>query len=153
MLHLAAHYGWMETIIDQITNKKCDTNCKDSDGRTPLHYAAINNHQKVVRYFINKQYCDPMTRDNDGDAPLHLACHYTSSVHIDISTLPSTSSVRHNVTHHVRTRMVTPLHLACYYGHLNITKYLISEAHCNHYALLVTIATPTLYNTCYLMAK
>ena len=47
---------------------------KDSNERTPLHYAANNNHLKVVRYFINEQHCDQITRDNDGNTPLHLAC-------------------------------------------------------------------------------
>ena len=71
--HLAARHGWMDIIIDLITKYKCDTNCKDSNGRTPLHYAVINNRLEVVRYFINEQHCDPMTRD---DTPLHLACRY-----------------------------------------------------------------------------
>ena len=76
MLHLAAHHGWMDIIIDLITKYKCDTNCKDSDGRTPLHYVAITNHLEVVRYFINEQHCDTMIKDKDGDTPLHLACRY-----------------------------------------------------------------------------
>ena len=128
LLHLAAHHGWMDIVIELITKYKCDADCKDSRGRTPLHHAAIDNlHLEVVRYFINEQHCDPMTRDNDGE---------------------------------------TTLHLACIYGHFDITKYLISEAHLNpsyenqngdtppyHFTLLVTIATPTLYNTCYLMTK
>ena len=74
LLHLAAHHGWIDIVIDLITKYKCDTNCKDSRGRTPLHYAASNNHLEVVRYFINEQHCDPMTGDNDSDTPLHLAC-------------------------------------------------------------------------------
>ena len=82
LLHLAAHNGWMNDVIDLITKYKCDTNCKDSDGRTPLHYAVINNHLEVIRYFINEQHCDPMTRDNDGNTPLHIACIYSSSTHI-----------------------------------------------------------------------
>ena len=37
MLHLAAQKGWMDIAIDLITKYKCDTNCKDSNGCTPLH--------------------------------------------------------------------------------------------------------------------
>ena len=76
MLHLAAYHGWMDIIIDLITKYNCDTNCKDSYGRTPLHYAASNNHLEMVRYFINRQQCDPMVRDNYDDTPLHYACDY-----------------------------------------------------------------------------
>ena len=39
LLHLAAHHGWVDIVIDLIAKYKCDTNCKDSDGYTPLHYA------------------------------------------------------------------------------------------------------------------
>ena len=71
LLHLAAHHGWMDIVIDLITKYKCDTNCKDYNEHTPL---AINNQLEVVRYFINKQHCDPMTKDKDGKTPLHYAC-------------------------------------------------------------------------------
>ena len=51
------------------------------------------------------------------------------------STLPSTSSERNTVIHHVRAIMATPLHYACRHGHLNIAQYL-------------DLTTPTLYNIC-----
>ena len=81
LLHLAAHHGWMDIVIDLITKYKCDTNCKDSRGHTPLHYAICNNHLEVVRYFINEQHCDPMARNILGNTPLHYACNHS---HIDI---------------------------------------------------------------------
>ena len=40
LLHLAAQHGWMDIVIDLITKYKYNTNCKDSRGCTPLHYAA-----------------------------------------------------------------------------------------------------------------
>ena len=128
LLHLAARHGWMDIIIDLITKYKCDTNCKDSHGRTPLHNAVLNNHLEVVRYFINdsEQHCDPMTRDNDGNTPLHYACHYG---HLDITKY--LISEAHCNPSCENKNGDTPLHLACHYGHLDITQYLISEAHCN----------------------
>ena len=126
LLHLAARRGWMDIIIDLITKYKCDTNCKDSLGRTPLHYAAINNHLEVVRYFINEQHCDPMTRDNGGDTPLHLACH-----HGNLKITKYLINEAHCNPSYKNKNGDIPLHLACHNGHLNITKYLISEAHCN----------------------
>ena len=126
LLHLAAHHGWMDIIIDLITKYNCDTNCKDDYGCTPLHYAASNNHLEVVRYFINEQHCDPMTRDTSGNTPLHIACQHDSPL-IDqylISEVRRDPSSENNYN-------TTPCHLTCHYGHLDITKYLISEAHCN----------------------
>ena len=126
LLHLAAHHGWMDIIIDLITKYKCDTNCKDSHERTPLHCAAYNNHLEVVRYFINEQHCDPMTKDYDDGTPLHYACRYgylniaqylISEAHCN----PSCENKHGEI----------PLHLACCYNHLNIAQYLIRDAHCN----------------------
>ena len=77
LLHLAAYHGWMDIVTDLITEYKCDTNCKDTHGRTPLHYATMNNHLEVVRYFIKERHCDPMTKDRHGNTPLHLACDYS----------------------------------------------------------------------------
>ena len=126
MLHLAAHHGWMDIIIDQITKYKCDTNCKDSHGRTPLHYAVINDHLEVVRYFINEQHCDPMTRDNDGNTPLHYACRNDrlKIAQYLISEAHCNPSCQNNDGN-------TPLHYACRNDRLKISQYLISEAHCN----------------------
>ena len=89
----------MDIVIDLITKYKCDTNCKDSYGHTPLHYAASNNHLEVVRYFINEQHCDPITRNNDGDTPFHIACNY-GNAHI-VQYLLSTGKW----THWLGTRM------------------------------------------------
>ena len=88
LLHLAASNGWVDVIINLITNYKCHPDCKDSHGRTPLHYATSNNHLEVIRYFINEQHCDPMTKDNEGETPLHLACNigYANIVQYLLST-------------------------------------------------------------------
>ena len=119
------HHGWMDIIIDLITKYKCDTNCKDSDGRTPLHYAASNNHLEVVRYFINEQHCDPMTRDNDGDTPLHYACQQPINTYYP---LVSTSSVNKTVTQSCERQVMVIHHFtwhACRDGWIKIVKYLL----------------------------
>ena len=126
MLHLAAHHGWMDIIIDLITKYKCDTNCKDYYGHPPLHYAVRNNHLEVVRYLINEQHCDPMNKDSFGYTPLHFACQYgyLNITQYLISEAHCNPSCENNDGN-------TPLHLACDNGYLNITQYLISEAHCD----------------------
>ena len=126
LLHLAAHRGWMDIVFDLITKYKCDTNCKDSCGRTPLHYAARNNHLEVVRYFINEQHCDPMTRDNDGCTPLHYAA---SNNHLEV--------VRYFINEQHCDPMTrdndgcTPLHYAVVNNHLEVVRYFINEQHCD----------------------
>ena len=121
MLHLAAREGWMDIIIDLITNYKCDTNCKDNSGCTPLHYAANDNHLEVVRYFINEQHCDPMTRDNDGNTPLHIAC-WNDCLKIAqylISEAHCSPLCENNDGD-------TPLHIACVNNYIQIVQYFLS---------------------------
>ena len=160
ILHLAAQHGWMDIIIDILTKYKCNTNCKDDNGCTPLHHAVRNNHLEVVRYFINEQHCDPLNKDRFGNTPLHIACQYgdMNTVQVLISETHQNLSCEnndgdtplHNACHndHIYTVQYllstgkvdpliknkngdTPLHLTCINGYLNITQYLISEAQCN----------------------
>ena len=121
MLHLAAHHGWMDIIIDLITKNKCDTNCKDDYGRTPLHYAVRKNHLEVVRYFINEQHCDPMNKDQFNNTPLHIACNngYLNITQYLISEAHCSPSCENNNGN-------TPLHIACKHGHIQIVQYLLS---------------------------
>ena len=124
LLHLAARHGWMDIIIDLITKYKCDTNCKDSHGRTPLHYAASSNRLEVVRYFINEQHSNPMTRDNEGNTPLHYAA---SNNHLKVVRYfinkcdPMTRDNDGN----------TPLHHAAINNRLEVVRYFINEQHSN----------------------
>ena len=126
LLHLAAQQGWMDIIIDLITKYKCDTNCKDSDGRTPLHYACHYGYFNIAQYLISEAHCNPSCENNNGDTPLHYACrdgHLNITQYLISEAHCNPSSQNNNGD--------TPLHYACRYGHLNITQYLISEAHCN----------------------
>ena len=111
----------MNIIIDLITKYKCDTNCKDTFGCTPLHYAASNNHLEVVRYFINEQHCDSMTRNDDGDTPLHIACRngYITIIQYLISEAHCCPSCENNDGD-------TPLHITCNYAQVQIVQYLLS---------------------------
>ena len=121
LLHLAAVHGWVEIVIDLITKHKCETNCKDSRGRTPLLYAASNNHLEVVRYFINEQHCDSMTRDKNGDTLLYIACR---NGHLNIAKY--LINEEHCSPSCENNDGDTPLHFACCYGHTHIVQYLLS---------------------------
>ena len=149
LLHLAAAHGWMDIIIDLITKYKCDTNCKDSHGLTPLNYAVINNHLEVVRCFINEQHCDSMTQDQYGDTPLHIACDY-GHTHI-VQYLLSTGKVdplaknKNDKTPMLKPEYIygsleqfcrgewrhTLLHLAAYHGWVDIVIDLITKYKCD----------------------
>ena len=91
---------------------------------TCIHYAVINNHLEVVKYFINEQHCDSMTRDNDGNIPLHLAVinNHLEVVRYFINEQHCDPMTRDNNI---------PLHLAVINNHLEVVKYFINEQHCD----------------------
>lgn len=45
---------------------------KDGDGETPLHWAAANGHNDVVKFLLANK-ADVNAKDNNGDTPLHEA--------------------------------------------------------------------------------
>ena len=141
-LHLAAKHGWIDNVIDLLTKYKCDTNCKDSCGRTPLHYAACYDHLEVVRYFINEQHCDPMTSDRNGDTPLNIAsCYgYLNIARYIISEAHCNPSCKNNIGD-------TPLHFACLNRHIHIVQYLLSTGKVDPLAKNKNGETPVDYAT------
>ncbi|ESO02505.1 hypothetical protein HELRODRAFT_65532, partial [Helobdella robusta] len=47
-------------------------NCQDLNGETPLHFAALNDHKKVVEILLKLQ-ASANIADQKGCYPLHLA--------------------------------------------------------------------------------
>lgn len=71
----AIHAFAREGDIDQLL--KCiesgvSVNLKDSEGRTPLHWAVDRGHLGVVELLLSK-HADVDVKDNDGQTPLHYA--------------------------------------------------------------------------------
>ena len=64
-----------------ITQHKCDSMCKDTDGSTPLHDACWNGHLDVAQYLITQHKCDTMCKTNIGSTPLHNAAQ---KGHLDV---------------------------------------------------------------------
>ena len=138
LLHMAAHHGWVDIIIDLVRKYKCNTNCKDSDGHTPLHYAASKNHLEVVRYLIYEQHCDPMTKDDYGNTSLHYACNhsYTHIVQYLLSTgkvnpLTKNKNGKTPMFKVDSTNRLSMLHLAARHGWMNIVIELIIKYKCD----------------------
>ena len=101
LLHLAAYHGWLDVIDNLITIYGFRVHHTDSKGHSLLHYAASEGHLEVVRHLISEYNCDPSCVNDIGNTPLHIA-----SIVMVISRSSSASSVRHTVTHHVRTILV-----------------------------------------------
>ena len=126
LLHHAARHGWLSVVIELATKYKCDVNCKDQNGDTPLHYAARYDQLEVMKYLINEQHCDPMTRDSDHDTPLHYACihGYLDITHYLISEAHCDPSCKDKLGN-------TPLHYVCRSGYTHIEQYLLFTGRVN----------------------
>ena len=159
LLHLAAYHGWLDIMKTIKEYYRC--NCTDSNGCTPLHYAAAGQGSlAVIAYLITELDNDPTTPNNIGTLPLHIVCrndHLNATKYFvteqncdpnvknqDGSTpLHYASAGGHmNIIQYLITELgcdpttpningALPLHLACLNGHLNATKYFITEQNCD----------------------
>ena len=155
LLHLAAYHGWLD-IIKTMKEYYKRNYYTDSNGRSPLHYAAAGGSLAVIDYLIKELGSDPSTPKNDGALPLHIAClngHLNATKYfiIEQNCDPNCGS-RHgwtllhyashgghmNIIQYLITELgcdpttptnngALPLHVACLSGHLNATKYFITE--------------------------
>lgn len=87
---------------------------------TPLHFAALNGHVKVVELLI-RNGADVNAKDDSGLTPLHLA---SGGGYEEIVKLLFTSRAHINAKD---SKDVAPLHFAAEGGYLNIVQLLISE--------------------------
>lgn len=72
-IHLTAHFGMTEAIKPLV--KSQTLNCRDTAGRTPLHWAARGGHTELARLLLeNGAEVDAL--DNVYATSLHLACRY-----------------------------------------------------------------------------
>lgn len=70
-IHGFAREGDMDNLLKCIENG-VSVNLKDSEGRTPLHWAVDRGHLNVTELLIGRN-SDVNAKDNDGQTPLHYA--------------------------------------------------------------------------------
>lgn len=70
----------LEYIL-RLFNDGVDVNCRDADGRTPLHLSLYN--EDVFNYLINNRSVQIDAQSNDGCTPLMDACKTNEQVVID----------------------------------------------------------------------
>jgi len=99
-----------------------NVNFQDASGYTPLHYAALNDHQSIVVLLL-RNAASTLTVDKQGNSPLHLAA-WKGNNEIVISLLthgPSIAKINQK-----NKENETALHFACQYGNNEIVKTLLN---------------------------
>ncbi|KAJ5939635.1 ankyrin repeat-containing domain protein [Penicillium verhagenii] len=110
-LHIAAQRGHEQIVRVLLEQSSVDINKADSDGRTPLIHAIVENHKAVVRLLLENG-ATMATSDCDGRSAFHWAVLYRR---IDILQLllkyREESKMSLNLDTHDNTGW-TPLHMA-----------------------------------------
>ena len=101
-----------------ITEMKCDPNAQANDLKTPLHYAAENMHLELSRYLVYRQKVCQL-HDSKGYLPIHNACQ-NSDIQLLRCLVGCTEKDQ------ISPKVSSPLHVAAYFGHLNIVQYLMN---------------------------
>ena len=57
-----------------ISEHRCNPQCTDEKGQTPLHYACASGKLEIVQYFHDNGLSDLVHTAKLGDTPLHFAC-------------------------------------------------------------------------------
>ena len=134
-LHYASIGGHMNIVKYLITELQCNYTVHVH----PLlsiacHLVYLNQRLFILRmsnlclnltkYFVTEQNCDPTNQDLDSFTPLH---HASAGGHMNIliTELHCDPTIRDN------DNGCLPLHFACLYDHLELTKFFITEQNCD----------------------
>ncbi|ESQ54482.1 hypothetical protein EUTSA_v10025574mg [Eutrema salsugineum] len=70
-IHAFAREGEIENLLKSIESG-IPVNAKDSEGRTPLHWAIDRGHFNIAKVLVDNK-ADVNAKDNEGQTPLHYA--------------------------------------------------------------------------------
>jgi len=62
-------------LLKNLDSNKVNVNCRDSNGRTPLHYAVVTKHLEIVSLLLERG-ADVNAQDNEGWTPCHRAAYW-----------------------------------------------------------------------------
>ncbi|KAG9230726.1 ankyrin repeat protein, partial [Amylocarpus encephaloides] len=71
-VHLAAYFG-IKSVVKLLLDNPIEADSQESDGRTPLSWAAENGHDAVLKLFLETGEIEADSRDSDGWTPLSWA--------------------------------------------------------------------------------
>ena len=118
-MHLAAMFGYEESVTRIINKNSNEPNPADVHGITPILLAAEYGHLNIVQLlmFLTE---NPNAPRNDGRSPIHCAA---MTGHLEVVRLLMNSTTKPD------TRDIdgcSPIHFAAKYGHLEIVRLLMT---------------------------
>eukprot|EP00659_Diplonema_papillatum_P000039 gene39-70_t len=107
--------------VDELLANGVDVNCRDEDGRTPLHWAVTNKHQLLVSHLLSKGAVAD-TVDEGGITPLMTACAVGIDSIVDMILQASPGPIDQQ---HSESNNKTALLIACSKGHISVAAKLL----------------------------
>ena len=121
-LHCASFLGIDEIAAELVEVEGCDINQIDSVGNTPLLWAALNGHERVVEVLLGRDDINPNKLDEDGLTPLWWAVW---NGHVGVAEL---LLGRDDVNPYQQVDgSLTPLVWAIFNGHEGVVKLLLGR--------------------------
>ena len=121
-LHLACREQSLEVV--ELVSSIYDATIQNNAGDTPLHIACENGQMDFVKYLTEKCVCNPTIQNRSRQ----LAVHYAFQHSLEMVKLVSDCE---SVESRTLDGGITPLHIACLHGKLDIVRYLIDEKKCS----------------------
>jgi ankyrin repeat protein len=115
------HYSCAEYLL----KNGADPNARRITGASPLYFATLYHHTRIVELLLNKYKAVVDLSTFDGSTSLHVACEHglTNIVPLFIHAQANLNAKMNDGT--------TAIMLACQNGHLSIVQMLISTGQCN----------------------
>ncbi|KAF7508365.1 hypothetical protein GJ744_009356 [Endocarpon pusillum] len=120
-LHLLAGWG-LEDWLTYVLKDVVDADSKDSEGRTPLSWAAEYGYKEIVEILLAQDDVEADSKDNEGRTPLSRAVGYGQEEIVEI--LLAQDDVEADSKDN---KGRTPLSRAAAYGHEEIVRTLLAQ--------------------------
>lgn len=127
LLHLACETDAEAILIYLITNKVCEQNNHDCDGRTPLHIATMRGNFNIFKTLLMSEVCKINDEDKDGNTVLHYLC---SRDVVDPKLVQLVLEYCNGISLIEKQNQMgyNPLHYVCENGSIQVLQCLLNES-------------------------